>query len=823
MTYPKQGKPSKEREACAPYNFVPLPEKVIPANSIPHMDAYHTNLHTGWLDCELTNSSPLYIRAGLTPKQFNTEDNSNEDKADFFYTDTTTLEPVIPGSSLRGMFRNLIEIISYSKITPVADKPKITYRAIAAPKDDPLSEPYKALMGNYGSNVKVGYLEKRREKWFIRPAKRPSECNMSEKGHYIKVKDRQIPDNAIPNFRRFSHPEYLVQYHEVYFNTENGKGKRGSYTYISSIGITKDAGKHKGILICTGNMAESGGTSKRKNYALVLEPNTKAKTIEIESIVIQNYQDSLTDFEKSKPFNEKWGCLEEGRPIFYIEENNKIMAFGHCPNFRIPAWPSGNKKGPTASPLDFLPKELRDPDQTDLAEAIFGYVEQEKQATRLVANAGRVFISDATLIQKQENIWLDNNKPVIVPKILASPKPTTFQHYLVQQTSEKVELSHYSSDTPDETVIRGHKLYWHKEKEVIRTEIEEPDQSKWSDTQHTKIKPLRRGVQFTFRIHFENLNDTELGALLWLLDIAADEKYRLKLGMGKSLGLGSVKVESKLHLTDRKARYSQLFDAENWAIGTQAEEPTTEIKKAVIQSFTESILTDSVLNPQKISQLEDVERIRMLLFLLSWPGPDSKKTRYLEIEHEYNGNEYKERYVLPTPADVLNNHPKSGSPQPQQSIPRQVLTVLHESPKPRQPRKSGAETSGDPDQPPQKSGYTKPVKKTISHPSSIEEIEVGDLLEGTVIKVSETRIQIDLGLDASGSIGLKHLDRLVQDDPYFLEIYKSYQHPTALDLFTNEYLEDDLIGTRIVGSVLKIEKRQKTIIKMDFKEWHRNQ
>lgn len=50
----------------------------------------------------------------------------------------------------------------------------------------------------------------------------------------------------------------------------------------------------------------------------------------------------------------------------------------------------------------------------------------------------------------------------ITPSILASPKPTTFQHYLVQTSDEKPELKHYASQPNQDTVIRGHKLYWHK-------------------------------------------------------------------------------------------------------------------------------------------------------------------------------------------------------------------------------------------------------------------------------------------------------------------------------------------------------------------------
>lgn len=92
--------------------------------------------------------------------------------------------------------------------------------------------------------------------------------------------------------------------------------------------------------------------------------------------------------------------------------------------------------------------------------------------------------------------------------------------------------------TDPQAAIRGHKLYWHKG-EVTLGDIE--SQGKAKDAVLTRIRPLRAGVEFRFRIRFDNLSDVELGALLWTLQIAADDRYRLKLGMGKPLGLGANK------------------------------------------------------------------------------------------------------------------------------------------------------------------------------------------------------------------------------------------------------------------------------------------
>ena len=111
------------------------------------------------------------------------------------------------------------------------------------------------------------------------------------------------------------------------------------------------------------------------------------------------------------------------------------------------------------------------------------------------------------------------------PKILSSPKPTTFQHYLTQSNDHIRDLNHYNRPA----AIRGNKLYWHKSgKNWEETDQKEID---YHATQYTKIKPVRPGVQFKGRIRFENLSDIELGALLFVLDLP--EGCSHKLGMGK--------------------------------------------------------------------------------------------------------------------------------------------------------------------------------------------------------------------------------------------------------------------------------------------------
>lgn len=725
--------PKKERAATAPYNFVPLPETVVTVLSseslgeckddkererliderLPNHNLYDSNRHTGYFDVELTTKSPIYVRCGLSMKKVTKDgmtefeqaeaekDNkvslrsfrdSMKNKPDFFYTDGISMQPVIPGSSLRGMLRNLLEIVSYSKMKWVTTNPKIYYRAVAAEGGDALGDIYKKKM----RKVEAGYLIKRDERWYVQPAKRPDRDEALEGQSYLRVKESEIVNGKVPGFLHFNHEKYVPQYHPVTFDAEIRDEK---YVVITNIGSEDSKYKYRGVLVCSGNMRETRDEetppSNRKKYALVLDADNKQYPIKISQQAIDDYCESLTPFQKELPFNEKVGCLKEGNPIFYLKGQKEVIYFGHTPNFRLPAvFEANENKGfPKANtPLDFLPAELRGANEIDYAEAIFGYARTREelddlkrqglhsvQGPKEQAYASRVFITDTVVTESPNGLWL--SEEAITPKILASPKATAFQHYLVQTEPNPIKfgkkkdgspkyelrLRHYASPTPDETVIRGHKLYWHQgetdilslneirqrieeEKETLKKILEDEEKAilegkKKPDTQHTQFKPLSPNVTFRFHVYFENLSDEELGALCWTLHPLGEEekKYCHSLGMGKPFGMGAVKLNATLHLSKREDRYGSLFAGNNWQTG---ELPLERLSARTVLESRAKTFEKRVLNAVGLDEgkrLCEVPRIEQLLLMMQWPGPNPHEVKYMDLER------FKERPVLPDP------------------------------------------------------------------------------------------------------------------------------------------------------------------------------
>ena len=109
---------------------------------------------------------------------------------------------------------------------------------------------------------------------------------------------------------------------------------------------------------------------------------------------------------------------------------------------------------------------------------------------------------------------------------LRSPHPSYLPFYAI--TSDYNQG--YDAEGSD---IRGRKFYWHHASE--NTDINNAD---------TTIEGIKSGI-FSFSVYYEDLTETQLKHVLWLLCLGENEedgKYCFKIGHGKPLGYGSVKI-----------------------------------------------------------------------------------------------------------------------------------------------------------------------------------------------------------------------------------------------------------------------------------------
>ena len=142
--------------------------------------------------------------------------------------------------------------------------------------------------------------------------------------------------------------------------------------------------------------------------------------------------------------------------------------------------------------------------------------------------------------------------------ILGEPKPAQGRFYVAedskgtpQHNKSKKDAGYDASGTKN---LRGRKQYWHHKdlpdgywdlsvKGPINGRYQEyrrPGTKK--DSQYRAIKGwIKPDTEFEASLYVQNLQDQEVGALLWLL--SRPEGHYFRLGYGKPLGFGSVKIE----------------------------------------------------------------------------------------------------------------------------------------------------------------------------------------------------------------------------------------------------------------------------------------
>lgn len=625
-----QRQPEQEtrQDAHAPYNFVPLPERAVDVREQPGMETlddalpshniFCSDRYHGHFDVTLTTESPLYIRGMLTRDEAKNKE-AHRNKPDFFHTDNPNA-PVIPGSSLRGMIRSLVEIVTWGKLTRVT-KRQLFYRTV---DDSVLGKEYSRRMTG---KVEAGFFQQDGS-ILTTTLLRVSRKNLGNPSELSGFYDGSGP-NMTPRWTSSRWHQYM----RVWVQIDTTKSK-----FVASICSTdpNQTDWKPGILVITGNIPK-----KQKEFVFLL-PEADTERVKVPETMLDRFHDDdqITQWQekafpadKPRPNSRKRSGMlvtQPGKydnPVFFLRENNALVFFGRAGMFRLPY---------RNSPTTLIPDGLRNPDVIDFAEAMFGYVRPEKrgqgkQGDKERAYAGRLSVTDARIITDIS----DPFEPEITPPILGSPKPTAFQHYLVQpQTNDPKKFIHYDNTGAK---IRGHKLYWRQRRETA-TQIPSATTASLApnDTQHTRMCPVKSGIQFRFRVDFENLTDIELGALAWVLLLGSEDHHpnaRHMLGMGKPFGMGVVKLDAHLVLRDRQERYKSLFSDMDWSNGdvsANVDEFIHQFVEFILKTVGESYST----------------RMQELLTMLEGRKPSSLFT-YMQL------NDYKNRPVLPYPTEVI--------------------------------------------------------------------------------------------------------------------------------------------------------------------------
>lgn len=472
----------------SPYNFVPLNKNVYIPDwyNLVSQDMPFEDGEDGYIELTWHNDSPLFIRNGakeLPDGKPNVEAMCHDGR--YF----------IPGSSIKGMLRNVLSILAFGKMAEGEQYKDrfFGHREIGSGQTD--SSDYHEKM----DNAKCGWLELDKN-------------STDGKEHYLLYPcdgdlSRIYIDESKDKKQTSQH--YVRDYCKAY--------DRGRTSWERNETIKKALGKwFPELPEFPGYRLFSTGRIGTKKKELLIPAKTK-DPIELEDNVVSKFFDVYEpspNFEKYKDLLDR---KNERIPVLYVEDNGSIIALGMGRMFRYP-YNQGIK--------DIVEKE-QDPDnyagQRDLCETIFGWIGDNSAK-------GRVQFSNA---------WAKNEVPDDRDEtkgVLGQPKASFYPLYIKQERSPKIYKSYSSKNIQ----ISGRKRYRiHKGSSTMNL-----PQGNGNEKTKTSFKAIPAGNDFKMRINVHNLRPVEIGALLSAITFHNVCGVFHNIGAAKSFGYGKLHCDA---------------------------------------------------------------------------------------------------------------------------------------------------------------------------------------------------------------------------------------------------------------------------------------
>lgn len=532
-----------------PYHFVRLD----PARDSRMKDSEEQKEQSlsGVLHCSFETMTPLAVPDTENKKEYLIGGDSGKIHYRYpFYSINN--RPTVPGSSVRGMLRSVYESLTDSCFVTLPDEERITARTGSRNAFNPAVLRLKA--GNkwvlheatrYCVPIKEKVRKEKDEKFQV---------GQDEKGRYIQGNHEKFRSGEKVDIK--SRSEGAKEIVTSMKHTENGN----CYVYV-------------------------GENGPGKNYESVFEMGNSLKVPEDEIKELMNRLENTLKVYQNESINR---CLKEGGHTGYAhyteEKKRGVICVWHkeANGKHYLSLASVGRKIYQNTVNDMIGKH-RNPchDREDMCPAcrLFGMAKGDSFGSK-------VRITDAAA----EDGYTLNEKVVL--KELGSPRTGYYPFY----TANGREF-----DEPDVT-IAGRKFYWHI-----------PEVNHDSDIYTSKEKTIRnatmdlidRGATFRFDVYYDGVTPEQLQELKWVLTLPDEDKSLMhKLGHGKPLGLGSIKISID-------SEYRRSFDGEGYHV--QGVEEKSESSAEIPPRF-------------------DKDTVEQLQILMDYDAMKGKKVTYPYIE-----------------------------------------------------------------------------------------------------------------------------------------------------------------------------------------------
>ena len=601
----------------APYNFVPLaPWIYTPAwsDKISHDIPLPEGI-SGSLQLTIQTHTPLLIGE----QQHNDQ---NEIKP-FRLPDG---QLAIPGSSLRGMIRNVLEIASFGKMQLV-DNTRFGVRDLQARfYQQQLTKP--AGNKQYRPQSKAGWLRFENNGWKITPCdyarieQKKARFGTSLQSWHTKAwaaintLNRPQADEKYKAWRHAGGSLNLAFEADPADYHQHSRGNRLYYSAVKQLG----SGSLNGALIFTGQ------PGPQKHMEFIFHHENPDNCFSVPDSVIKDFLFIYTD-SKHWSYLKNTAPFPNGIPIFYLtDDKNNISSLGLSQMYRLAY---KNTVGDLIEKQNKSSSTHDNTDNPDLCDLIFGCVDEKQGINSLKgrANFSLAVCSDS----------IDNNQHS-QDAILSSPKPTFYPNYIIQDHNNgQLKGDQFKTYMDNNAQIRGWKRYPTRPLNLVH--VPEVDKDQRKSKAWVKLFPIQQNLKFCSKLRLHNLHPLELGALIWALDWGNQTTLRHSIGMGKPFGYGQLSI---------------TIDEQH--IDLQANDPRNPLKtlSAYRNQFVEHMdrmIDDCDYIPyQSWLQTEQMQQLLAMANPEQAPGqPGSLK--HLQLQHTGKINEF-------TQTKGAHRHPK---------------------------------------------------------------------------------------------------------------------------------------------------------------------
>ena len=605
----------------APFNFVPLNEKVFfpswseqVSHDIPFSDG-----ESGVIDITITAKSPIFIR-------------DHEKQEEFCQYNG---EYYIPATSVKGMVRSVLEIMSFGKMKLDTK----THQKTLSVRD---MTNRNNLVGTANG---CGFLKQNNNgEWIIVDYGKPRTISYTNRANKsIENGNETINCNFDTAKEKYNENESYKKV-SIKADIKDLKNRDGEKIGTKNIATINNDQKNAYLIL-------TGGIDNKKNEFIFADADITNEII-LDNEIVHRFKKVYfkSDSVDGNFWRDNWN-RDIGIPIFYTKNGNKITDIGLSQLFKLAYNNTINEA--TKQTLEHIKRDDKEFIKLDLVETIFGTISKSLDEKNNYSLKGRVQFSHFKINdnpQEYEEVYT----------VLGSPNPSFYPEYIAQncQKDGKVKNDNYNTLMEQSSKIAGWKRYPLRYGNPSFKTAEEGTDSA------TRFKPLGTYTQdrfnefsFSGKVRFHNLKKVEIGALISALSFHANQNsFYHNIGMAKSLGFGKIKVDID---TTKYHEYLIAFELamEGWTKDKiQKDWIKTEQIKELFSMGYKDLNIDNKLKYLKLN-------------------PDQKINKFVDAKNEKINREYVGRDCLPKVSEMFD----IGEDYPNSLLTKEVLEKMEEA------------------------------------------------------------------------------------------------------------------------------------------------